>query len=189
MCRVIPTKWRSYCGHKFCDVTTPCVLCHFLSSSAPYFRSPFARFRLEPDLPTSPLLRVTNRRRFHDCCCCCGRGGINAKHDVDGLSMTLCVGRCRWFMTWHAACLSVIHARFDTDARTDCSPHTPRLLQLTRGWLKQDPNAGNSHVAVSSAGVSRRRNRFRALPGIGSARRWLRLTGKVTSSLCSIVTL
>ena len=27
LCYVIPTKWRLYCGHRFCDVTTLCIFC------------------------------------------------------------------------------------------------------------------------------------------------------------------
>jgi len=50
---------------------------------------------------------------------------------------------------------------------------------LLRIHNQQDPNSGNSHVATESAEVSGRQRRFRALPVIGAARRWLSLTGKV----------
>jgi len=35
---VIPTKWRSYRGHRFCDVTSPCVCVLSLSSLVLYTR-------------------------------------------------------------------------------------------------------------------------------------------------------
>ena len=45
----------------------------------------------------------------------------------------------------------------------------------------QDPNAGDSHVAIlrAEAEVSICQRRFRALPIIGAARRWLSFTSKV----------
>ena len=43
----------------------------------------------------------------------------------------------------------------------------------------QDPNAGDSHVAISRAEVSSCQRRFRALPIIAAARRWLSFTSKV----------
>jgi len=57
------------------------------------------------------------------------------------------------------------------------------LLQLLRVMInnsvkmqvnQQDPDAGNSRVAMSAGA----KKRFRALPVIGEARRWLGLTGK-----------
>ena len=43
----------------------------------------------------------------------------------------------------------------------------------------QDPDAGDSHVAISRAEVSSCQRRFRALPIIAAARRWLSFTSKV----------
>ena len=45
---------------------------------------------------------------------------------------------------------------------------------------QQDPNAGDSCVAISSVEVNRCRRRSRVLPVIGAARRWLCLTDKVS---------
>jgi len=49
------------------------------------------------------------------------------------------------------------------------------FLEIT----EQEPNADSSRVSISSTAVSRCQRRFRALPVIGAARRWLRFTGKV----------
>jgi len=80
--------------------------------------------------------------------------------------------KCSLVWLWCRSVVPGLWTKVGTCRRHHNSRAVPRC--------QQDPNAGTSHVVISSAKViSRFQMRFRSLPVLGAARRRLRLTGKV----------
>jgi len=86
--------------------------------------------------------------------------------------------------------LTARHSQRNNDWAHFCRRHHKTCfakIKWCRQFLRdsrQDTNAGNSLFAIPIAEVSLDRRRFRVLPVIGAARRWLRLTGKVWLPIC-----